>query len=152
MFCPACGRSDQSPDTYCRGCGTYLPDFEAVIKKEVPVSEHLNANGVLSVMTIVASFALASALYVVFFHLPETHPIIYITAGFLIAIGCWNIQTTYRTILLKRRLNEAREAAKHAINVMPEKADTTRQLSPPTPFEDANVAFGSKTTNEPTPR
>jgi hypothetical protein len=148
MFCPACGRSDQAPDTFCRGCGTYLPDFESIKKKEVPVSEHLNANGVLSVMTIVASFALAFTLYAVFFHLPDTHPVIYITTGFLIAIGCWNIQTAYRTILLKRRLNGAQEAAKHAINVMPEKADTTRQLSQPTPFEEENAPFRGKKTNE----
>ena len=152
MFCPACGRSDQALETFCRGCGTYLPDFEAIKKKDVPVSVHLNANGVLSVMTIVASFALAFTLYVVFFHLTDTHPVIYITTGFLIAIGCWNIQTAYRTILLKRRLSDAQEAAKHAINVVPEKANTTRQLSRHAPFEDENASLRSKKSNELIPR
>src|SRR4051794_39877972 len=117
MVCPACGRSEQIADSYCRGCGTYLPDFEAIKKKEVPVAVHLTANGVLSGMTVVASFALALALYVIFFHLPDTHPIIYITTGFLIAIGCWNIQTAYRTLLLKRKLKDAQNDAEHALQV-----------------------------------
>ena len=26
MYCPNCGASEQSPDTYCKKCGTYLRD------------------------------------------------------------------------------------------------------------------------------
>jgi hypothetical protein len=26
MFCPNCGASEQTPDTYCKKCGTYLRD------------------------------------------------------------------------------------------------------------------------------
>ena len=27
MFCPSCGASEQSPDTYCKKCGTHLRDL-----------------------------------------------------------------------------------------------------------------------------
>ena len=27
MFCPNCGASEQSPDTYCKKCGTHLRDL-----------------------------------------------------------------------------------------------------------------------------
>lgn len=29
MFCPNCGKSDQTPDSYCRSCGEFLTDFSA---------------------------------------------------------------------------------------------------------------------------
>lgn len=27
MFCPNCGKADQTPDSYCRSCGEFLTDF-----------------------------------------------------------------------------------------------------------------------------
>jgi hypothetical protein len=104
MFCPKCGAAEQSVDSFCRSCGIYLPDIESIRKKEIPVSEHLNVNGVMSMMTIVVSFVLAATLYFLFFERADTHIVIYITTGFLIAIGCWNIQTFYRTKQLRKRL------------------------------------------------
>lgn len=29
MFCPKCGKGEQTPDSYCRSCGEFLPDFSA---------------------------------------------------------------------------------------------------------------------------
>src|SRR5215203_4420569 len=29
MFCPKCGKSEQSPDSYCRSCGEFLTDLSA---------------------------------------------------------------------------------------------------------------------------
>ena len=29
MFCPNCGKGEQSPDSYCRSCGEFLKDFSA---------------------------------------------------------------------------------------------------------------------------
>ena len=29
MFCPNCGKGDQTPDSYCRGCGEFLTDYSA---------------------------------------------------------------------------------------------------------------------------
>lgn len=29
MFCPSCGKGEQSPDSYCRSCGEFLTDFSA---------------------------------------------------------------------------------------------------------------------------
>jgi hypothetical protein len=107
MFCPKCGIPEQTTNSYCRGCGVFLPDFEAIGKRETPISEHLNANATLSMMSIAASFALAVTLLVKFLSQPDVSLVIYITAGFLIAIGCWNIQTAYRTFALKRRLKKS---------------------------------------------
>ena len=103
MFCPKCGKPDQMPETYCRQCGLYLLDFSKPLKRESPPEEHLKANTVLSVMTIVASFTLSFLLFLVLGFRSFTHPLIYATAGILLAIGGWHIQTLIRTIMLKKQ-------------------------------------------------
>jgi hypothetical protein len=103
MFCPRCGKAEQIPETYCRQCGLYLFDFSKPRKRERPPEEHLKANTVLSVMTIVASFTLSFLLFLILGFRSFTHPLIYATAGILIAIGGWHIQTLLRTLMLKNQ-------------------------------------------------
>jgi cytochrome c biogenesis protein CcdA len=106
MFCPKCGNSDQQPETFCRKCGAFLPDFDKAGKRKKPPAEHITANAVLSAMTIVVSFTLAALLYAILAFRPDTHALIYITAGFLLAIGGWHIQTFIRTLMLRKQLKE----------------------------------------------
>lgn len=104
MFCPKCGKSDQKIDTYCRQCGTFLPDFDKVQKRERPPEEHLKANTVLSFMTGIVSLTLAIILYVMFLGKDDTPIIIYIVAGFLTAMFAWQVQTFWRNLLLKKHI------------------------------------------------
>ncbi len=103
MYCPRCGRADQTPETYCRQCGLYLLDFSKPLKRETPPEEHLKANTVLSVMTIIATFTLSFLLFSILGFRSFTHPLIYVTAGILLAIGGWHIQTLIRTLMLKKQ-------------------------------------------------
>jgi hypothetical protein len=103
MFCPRCGKADQMPETYCRQCGLYLPDLSKPLKRERPPEEHLKANTVLSAMTVITSFTLSFFLFLVLGFRSFTHPLIYITAGILIAMGGWHIQTLIRTLMLKKQ-------------------------------------------------
>ena len=91
------------PETYCRQCGLFLPDLSKPLKRESPPEDHLKANTVLSVMTIVASFTLSFLLFLILGFRDFTHPLIYATAGILIAIGGWHIQTLIRTQMLKKQ-------------------------------------------------
>jgi hypothetical protein len=116
MFCPKCGKSDQSPETYCRQCGNYLNDFDKPAKKTTTPEQHLTANTVLSLMTAITSLTLAIALYSIFLGKPDTPMIIYITAGFLTAMTAWQIQTVWRSILLRKHFKK-------------QKPDTINQLS-----------------------
>jgi hypothetical protein len=102
MYCPRCGKSEQLSETYCRQCGIFLPDLLKPGKRELPPEDHLKANTVLSVMTIVVSFTLSILLFAILGG-SETHPLIYTTAGLLIAIGAWHIQTLIRTLKLKKQ-------------------------------------------------
>ncbi len=100
MFCLRCGKSEQLPETYCRQCGLFLPDLSKPVRREIPPDEHLKANTVLNAMTIIVSFTLSFLLFAV---VPDKHPLIYVTAGLLIAIGGWHIQTFIRTQKLRKQ-------------------------------------------------
>ena len=103
MFCPKCGNADQLPETYCRRCGVFLPDLSKSLKHEHPPEEHIKVNSVLSLMTVIVSFTLAILLYALMGFRPGTHPLIYVTAGLLLAIGGWHIQTFIRTRKLEKQ-------------------------------------------------
>lgn len=102
MFCPKCGNADQSPETYCRKCGTFLPDLTKPLKGPIKPEEHVRVNLVFSVMTMVACFSLAALLYSILAFRDDTHWLIYATAGLLTAMGFWHTQTLWRSILLRR--------------------------------------------------
>lgn len=101
MFCPRCGKQDQIPDSYCRQCGVYLTDPFHPAKKAVSPEEHVRVNLVLNAMTVVTSFVLAGLVYGFLAFRDDTHILIYVTAAFLVAMGCWHTQTLWRSILLR---------------------------------------------------
>lgn len=106
MFCPKCGKTDQQPETFCRECGIFLPDLSKPVKKAQTPQDHVTANIVLNSMTIVVSFTLAILLWTILAFRSDTHPLIYVTSGLLIAIGCWHVQTLWRTLLLRKHFKK----------------------------------------------
>lgn len=103
MFCPKCGKADQVEETYCRQCGVFLPDLTKAVKREASPEENLKVNTVLTLMTVIVCFSLALLLYIFLGFRPETPILIYLTAGLLIAMGGWHIQTFIRTRQLRRQ-------------------------------------------------
>lgn len=103
MFCPKCGNADQKQNTFCRNCGTFLPDFDKLKTSETSPETNLRANIVLSSMTAIVSLTLAILLYYFFLGKPDTPIIIYLTAGFLTAMFFWQAQSFWRTLLLKKQ-------------------------------------------------
>jgi uncharacterized membrane protein YvbJ len=112
MFCPKCGKSDQKPETYCRQCGMFLVDFDKPTKKPITPQQHLTVNSTLSLMTAIVSLTLAILLYSIFLGRADTHIIIYVTAGFLTAMCAWQVQTFWRTLLLKKHFKQPKDNIK----------------------------------------
>lgn len=133
MFCAKCGAPDQSADSYCRQCGTFLYDATRSAKHESPPEENLKVNTVLNLMTVIVCFSLALSLYVVFGIRSTTHPMIYVTAGLLIAMGGWHIQTFIRTRQLRRQWKRRFEKESE---LSLEKAPTTGKLLHDADFEN----------------
>ena len=113
MYCPKCGQSDQKAESFCRKCGLFLPDLSKPVKQSGTPQEHILANTVLSSMTIGACVVLAVLLYIFVAFRPDTHPLIYVTCGLLIAMAAWHTQTLWRTLQLRKhfRKNEERRLA-----------------------------------------
>jgi hypothetical protein len=136
MFCPKCGKPEQSPEAFCRGCGMFLPDLDKIKKKEVPAEEHIMVNSFFSLATAIVSSTLAIILYSTLGFRPETHWIVYLVAGFLIAITAWQIQTFIRTRMLKKQIEKMRPKRDDGPDppVTFERADTAKLL------DEANFA------------
>jgi hypothetical protein len=108
MFCPKCGKSDQAPEAFCRGCGTYLPDLNKPVKGPVTPQQHVTANIVLSSMSIAAGITMAILLWTILGFRPETHPLIYVAASLFMAMAIWHVQTLWRSILLRKQIKQSR--------------------------------------------
>jgi len=135
MYCPNCGKADQAPETYCRQCGVFLADLSRLTKQESPPEENLKVNQVLSLMTVIASFALAILLYAILGFRENTHWLIYLTAGLLIAIGAWHIQTFIRTRRLRTQWKRREELKRAKDPTPPTDPSTSKLLS--TPAQDS---------------
>lgn len=105
MFCPKCGKPDQTSETYCRQCGLFLPDLDTRRSSEKPPEMHIAANAVLSGMTIFTTVVILILLFAAF--AGKDFPVlIYPAAGLLIAMAAWQIQAFWRTMLLRKQLKK----------------------------------------------
>ena len=128
MYCPKCGKADQSPETYCRQCGVFLPDLSKPLKTGHTPQEHVTANIVLTSMTIVVAFTLAILLWTILGFRGNTHPLIYATAGLLFAMGIWHIQTLWRMLMLRKHFKKGKRA--QDIEIHGGTVDTDKLLEP----------------------
>jgi len=136
MFCPKCGKSEQTPETYCRQCGIFLPDLSKPVKGPVKPEEHVKVNLVFSVMTVIACFTLAILLYSILAFRDDTHWLIYATAGVLTAMGFWHTQTFWRALLLRKHFKKNLRPAETVLDStaktdkLLEKADFSNMVPP----------------------
>lgn len=128
MYCPKCGQSDQSAESFCRRCGLFLPDLSKPIKLGNTPLDHVTANTALSLMTIIASLTLAVLLFSVLAFKPDTHPLIYATAGLLIAMAAWHVQSLWRSLILRKHFKKNEEARLASLKDSP--TETQNLLDP----------------------
>jgi hypothetical protein len=113
MFCPNCGKSDQSPDSYCRNCGEFLYDFSAKsyllnkILGGITPKTQIKVNLIINVVTLFASFLLLGFLKGYYDSLYEktgelTPRIIYLVYIFLGLISAWQ----FLSLLINSKLNK----------------------------------------------
>ena len=66
MFCPKCGKSEQTPNTYCRTCGDFLPDFSKKQGQAVggnTPEEQIRTTLFFNLITAVIAITMAILLY-----------------------------------------------------------------------------------------
>ena len=143
MFCQKCGKGEQTPESYCRACGEWLPDLSKRGRKSFggdSPEESLKISLVLSAMTAIVALVLAVLLYANYLGKPGVSGLIYATAAFLLAIAGWQASNFYVGLKLRRNFvrrragdfapdaNELREGASKA--ALPA-ADTSKFVNRP---------------------
>lgn len=147
MYCPKCGNPDQIPESYCRKCGLFLPDIEKKKKKSATVDDHLKANAFLSIATAVVGLGLAIALYSIFLGRDDTPLIIYLVAGFLLAITFWQVQVFIRTLMMRKQVKRMRPAnPNNTIDALSEKDAEPLGLNVPASVGDGPGSVTERTT------
>lgn len=99
------------PESYCRACGEWLPDLAKRGRKSFggdSLEESLQISLVLSAMSALAALILAVMLYVNYFGRENVPGLIYVTAGFLLAIAAWQASNFYVNLKLRRNLARRR--------------------------------------------
>lgn len=151
MFCPNCGKAEQTPETYCRSCGGYLRDpagGSSLVSRIFGAGKpetHININFVVNLVTLVSCLLLVAFLNGYFDAQRDrtgapTPPIAYILYVFLGLLALWQALSLFSAINLKRKFSG------RSSGELPGSADRTEsELASPTtrellsPFEPGDT-------------
>jgi len=122
MFCPNCGKSDQSPESYCRSCGEFLTDFSGksyLINKLLGGSNpetQVNVNLIINAVTAFVSSLLLGFLNGYFDAQYDrtgqsAPPIIYLVYIFLALVFVWQFVSFIINTRLKKKLGGRKKGA-----------------------------------------
>jgi hypothetical protein len=152
MFCPNCGKADQTENTYCRSCGEFLPDLSKKSKiafgGNTP-EEQINANLFLNLLSAIVSLILGIALYWTIWDKGDASPIIYIVAAFLLAMSGWQFSTFAVGLKLKKtfRKRKSNTEKEESSNEKTFAAAKTKELLNEADFSDVvSVSVTENTT------
>lgn len=159
MFCPNCGKGEQTPDTYCRNCGEVLTDLSdrfSLINKMLGIEtaeKQVNVNLIVNLVT-----AIVSALLLVFLngyfdgHYTRTQesapPIIYLVYLFLGLVAVWQFISFIIALNLKSKLSGRKGIKTSTDSIATENTISsaeTREFLPPADTE--NIVPDSVTDN-----
>ena len=113
MYCPNCGKGEQSPESYCRSCGEFLTDFSGksylinkILGGSTPETQ-VNVNLTINVVTAFISSLLLGFLNGYFDAQYErtgqgAPPIIYLVYIFLALVAVWQ----FLSFVIGRRLKK----------------------------------------------
>ena len=123
MFCPNCGKADQTPDAYCRNCGEFLANssgdaslINRILGANTP-EKRVNIGLAFDVLTLIASALLLVFLFG-YFDGRSTRtgeaapPIVYLVYVFLGAVALWQLLSlivgvSHQNKLCNRRKTES---------------------------------------------
>jgi len=150
MFCPNCGKAEQTVNTYCRGCGEFLLDSTnktRLVFGGNTAEDQINVNLFLNFLSGCVSFILAVLLYITFWGRGETLPIIYIVAGFLLAMCGWQFSSFRVGIKLKKTFAERKSIVQNTAELNENRFQTAETKDLLSEADFSNVVPASVTEN-----
>lgn len=153
MFCPKCGKGEQTPNNYCRSCGEFLPDLEnpgrGRFRKKTP-DEQMTVSLVLSFLSAIAGFSMAFLLIVTHTGKEDVNVSVHLATVFLFVIGCWQtINLIFGLRLKKHFKNRKRTVIESESKENPNLHTTERDYLPEANTNDfiAPPSVTERTTN-----
>ncbi|MET0625440.1 MAG: hypothetical protein ABW250_21065 [Pyrinomonadaceae bacterium] len=124
MYCPHCGKGEQSPDAYCRGCGEFLPDYAGktyLLKKLLGgVKPETQVSVSLAISLITAAVSLLLLVFLNgYFDAQQTRtgdptpPVVYFAYAFLASVAAWQLLSFAIGLRLKSKLGGRRRSEGH---------------------------------------
>lgn len=118
MFCPKCGKGEQTPNGYCRNCGEFLPDIDKLARLgkrrgfggSTP-EENIKTTIYLSLLSTVFAFFAVATLYAIYNGFPVSPGIVAAAAAFSVCIACYQISNVIVAVKLRKRLVRRRDSA-----------------------------------------
>ena len=136
MFCPKCGNANQKENSYCRNCGTFLPDFDKLKSKETTPEQQITISSTFNFLSALISLVLTIILHVLYTGKEGTPIIIYVVIGFLTANFFWQAQAFWRVRQLKKQLPKRKVEDTENSNPLIESTYSTEKLLPQADFEN----------------
>lgn len=135
MFCPKCGNANQTENSYCRNCGTFLPDFDKIAKKETTPEQQITISSTFNFLSGLISLILTILLHILYTGKEGTPVIIYVVIGFLTANFFWQAQAFWRVRQLKKQLPKRRSETEVEEKII-DNSFSTDKLLPQADFSD----------------
>lgn len=105
MFCPNCGKSDQTENSYCRQCGEFLvgsKSLGALSFGGITPRQNVNSITVLSLIAAIFSLFAAGWMYLTDFNIPF---VLYFGATVLICNALWHFSNIYTARKLASKIS-----------------------------------------------
>ena len=126
MYCPHCGKGEQTPDAYCRGCGEFLPDYAGnsyLIKRLLGgVKPETQVNVSLSISLVTAAVSLLLLVFLNgYFDAQQTRtgdptpPLTYLAYAFLASVAAWQLLSFVIGLRLKTKLGGRRSGEGYVV-------------------------------------
>ena len=136
MFCPKCGSGDQHADSYCKRCGEWLPDVDALNKRGLfrkrTREEKIRKMRTLEALSAALSLLSAAIIFFVIWS-GSSRPLLIVSGMFGVIVAVYQIVNFYLGHSLQRRVDQTREDGRAQMNVPAEQrpgrlspADTTQ--------------------------
>ena len=143
MFCPKCGAGDQSAYSYCKRCGEWLPDIDAVNKpgfglfrRRTRPEEKIRKMRILEALSAALSLTSAAIIYS-FVASGRNAGLLFLAAIFCVVVAVYQAVNFYLGYNLQRRIDRGRQDTESTVHLTEDQ--TAGELNSADRFESAQV-------------
>lgn len=135
MFCPNCGTSEQSPDTYCKKCGTHLRDA-SFRGRLLGANNPGNAAWLILISSVFIAVLCVSISLLIFraessgdlAHLKYAAALCWVIIGYLVTLSVVGFRLRRKMRRAQSSLDESAFAANNSGGVVPSPGKRTGRL------------------------